>query len=95
MLKSQIKVLKAVATLEDRTASEVIRELVDGYIHYCLMNWKESEALDILKSTVRLAEYDAEAGQEGKRVLEWILEGGTGPLEADSKYEKFTEDDAK
>ncbi len=60
MLKAQIKVLKQIAAQEDRTASDVIRELVDYYIEQCLRDWPEGDALSILQSTIRQAGYWAE-----------------------------------
>lgn len=57
MLKAQIKVLKQIATQEERSASDVIRELVDRYIEECLRTWPEGDRLDILQSTIRQAGY--------------------------------------
>ncbi|MGF6697865.1 hypothetical protein OKW38_002477 [Paraburkholderia sp. MM5496-R1] len=57
MLKAQIKVLKQIAAQEDRTASDVIRELVDRYIEECLRSWPEGDRLDILQSTIRQTGY--------------------------------------
>lgn len=96
MLKAQIKVLKQLASLEDRNASEVIRELVDGYIRYCVMNWPKGEALDILQSTISLAGYHEEHDRELDRIMEWVMtDNGQGSLPADHKYEHLTDDDAK
>ncbi len=57
MLRAQIKVLKQIAAQEERTASDVIRELVDRYIEECLRTWPEGDRLDILQSTIRQAGY--------------------------------------
>ncbi|NML98768.1 ribbon-helix-helix protein, CopG family [Paraburkholderia sp. RP-4-7] len=57
MLKAQIKVLKQIAAQEERSASDVIRELVDRYIEECLRTWPEGDRLDILQSTIRQAGY--------------------------------------
>jgi hypothetical protein len=59
MLKAQLGVLKQVATQEGRTASDVIRDLVDAYIACCLNNWKEGPQLDILRASVRAEGYYA------------------------------------
>jgi hypothetical protein len=58
MLKSQIKVLKQVAEQEDRSTSDVIRELVDAYIAHCLETWEEGPRLDILRATLRAEQYE-------------------------------------
>ncbi|CAB3746452.1 hypothetical protein [Paraburkholderia humisilvae] len=57
MLKAQIKVLKQIASQEDRTASDIIRELVDQYIEHCLKSWPDGDALSILQSTIRQTGY--------------------------------------
>lgn len=69
MLKAQIKVLKQVAEQEDRTASDVIRDLVDAYIGYCLTHWPEGDKLDILRATVRANGYYAERMPEAEKAL--------------------------
>lgn len=58
MLKAQIKVLKQIAEQEDRSTSDVIRDLVDAYISHCLDSWKDGPRLDILRSTVRAENYE-------------------------------------
>lgn len=63
MLKAQIKVLKQIAAQEERTASDVIRELVDRYIEECLRTWAPGDRLDILQSTIRQAGYWEEFGR--------------------------------
>lgn len=57
MLTAQIKVLKQIAEQENRTSSDVIRELVDGYIQHCLDTWTNEDARLILKATARQAGY--------------------------------------
>lgn len=57
MLKAQLKVLKQVAEQENRSSSDVIRDLVDAYIAHCLETWQEGPRLDILRATLRAEEY--------------------------------------
>jgi hypothetical protein len=57
MLKAQIKVLKQVAEQEDRTASDVIRDLVDDYLAYCLRTWTDPDKRMILETTLRQQDY--------------------------------------
>ncbi|SFU22716.1 ribbon-helix-helix protein, CopG family [Paraburkholderia aspalathi] len=57
MLTSQIKVLKQIAEQENRSSSDVIRELVHGYIQHCLDTWTDDDAKLILKATARQSGY--------------------------------------
>lgn len=57
MLKSQIKVLKQIAEQENRSASDVIREVVHGYIMHCLDTWPNDDAKLILQATARQTGY--------------------------------------
>lgn len=57
MLTSQIKVLKQIAEQENRSSSDVIRELVHGYIQHCLDTWTDEDARLILRATARQSGY--------------------------------------
>jgi hypothetical protein len=57
MLRAQIRVLKQVAEQEGRNSSDVIRDLVDAYIAYCVNTWPEGPRLDILRAALRAEEY--------------------------------------
>ncbi|WP_075359819.1 hypothetical protein [Caballeronia sordidicola] len=71
MLKSQIKVLKAIASNEGRTSSDVVRELVDGYIRYVRLTEKDPDRLEILLSTIRLTKYDEEVNKVNNWPYSW------------------------
>lgn len=106
MLKAQIAVLKQIAALEQRTTSEIIRMLVDGYIEHCSDTWPDGYAAKILASTISLNGYEEAA---------WSLEDlqvftatvtkhgppeGYDPMTDDTgdplhPYEQFSEKNAK
>lgn len=58
MLKAQLKVLKQIASQENRTTSDIIRDLVDAYVWKCYTEWQDgSDAKTILTTTMRQAGY--------------------------------------
>ncbi|MGQ7938249.1 hypothetical protein [Paraburkholderia sp. D1E] len=71
MLKSQIKVLKAIGDIEDRTASAILRELADGYIRYKRLTETDPDKLAILLSTISLTKYDEEVETVDNWPYEW------------------------
>ncbi|BAO86018.1 putative uncharacterized protein [Caballeronia cordobensis] len=72
MLKAQVKVLKQIAEQEDRSSSDVIRDLVDAYIAHALTKWPKGHKLDILRSTVQANGYVAENHPSAERTLAWL-----------------------
>ncbi|MBV8272799.1 MAG: hypothetical protein JO067_11075 [Cupriavidus sp.] len=91
MLKSQQKVLKQLAEQEDRTSSDIIRDLVDAYIAYCLKHWPKGDKLDILRSTVRATNYAAERHGSADVAIAWA----TGTKFVGSVYDPSTDDMAE
>lgn len=82
MLRAQLKVLKQIAEQEDRSTSDVIRELVDAYIAHCTKHWKKGPHLDILLATIRAENYFAEGHYGSDRAVADMtgaeVVGGTG-----------------
>lgn len=72
MLKAQVKVLKQIAEQEDRSSSDVVRDLVDAYIAHALTKWPKGHKLDILRSTVQANDYTAEHHPKAERTIAWL-----------------------
>lgn len=72
MLKSQIKVLKVIAGMEDRSTSAIIRELVDGYIRYKRLSEPDDEKRQVLQHMISITKYDEETDKVENWPYEWI-----------------------
>jgi hypothetical protein len=83
MLKSQIEVLKAIARVEDRTSSAILRELADGYIRYKRLTESDPDKLQILVSTIKLTKYDEEVDTVDNWPYEWENGLPVEPTKAD------------
>ncbi|WP_250451066.1 ribbon-helix-helix protein, CopG family [Caballeronia sp. ATUFL_M2_KS44] len=75
MLKAQLKVLKQVAEQENRSSSDVIRDLVDAYIAHCLETWEEGPRLEILRATLRAEEYQPRYPADSARAAKKVGKG--------------------
>ncbi|WP_244807912.1 ribbon-helix-helix protein, CopG family [Caballeronia zhejiangensis] len=94
MLKAQVKVLKQIAEQEDRSSSDVIRDLVDAYIAHALTKWPKGHKLDILRSTVQANGYVAENHPSAERTLAWLRgEKYLKPTGLKEKPDWYTDDE--